>query len=788
MTRYRLDDLGWFHFEKLVQSLLKAELGISVESWGGRGDAGRDAYVKGQLAFPDREHLSPGPFVFQVKFISAANAAGARWKGLLRSGWNAELREIEKRVSAGAWEEAAHYVLLTNAPLTPGVRKELTEAAARVMHQTEVTSLGGDDISDLLDAHKEIRWTFPEVLSLRDLESMLRAVVNQSVLNRSRLAVEESRGLVPVFVPTQAYFQAVQVLRVHSFVVLDGPPEMGKTAIARMIGLQHLLHDWQCIDCRSPEDFFSAYSRSANQLLIADDAFGRTEYDPGLGRLWERDLPRILASLDGKHRLLWTTRKHILARALKEMDLVGRAQAFPEPGEVIVTADALTTEEKARILYRHARAAHLDSGCRSIARNNAAGIVGNKHFTPERIRRFVSERLPEISAAAEAGGDEEWLKAEVVEAIRNPTERMRKSFRALPVPHKWALITLLELPFFVDEEGWRTRFEAHRGPISEIRFRETIEDLQQAFIKKIQVRFDWIHPSYRDLVIDELAADLPLQQDFLARTSVEGIKLALSEAGGGGGSRLRPLVGSSESWELIRRRCSKIAASGRDREATAVLQILLDAVHSDESASQVQELRELLAECCSATVHAWDARGTEIQSEALRTYVRAAQQFAGEAPYPRLEPTWFAAAALLREDLDAETLPDSSLVERWRRVIEYAEAIEPDLASSTEFVTVNAECTDRMFALVEKETRSDLLTADPMILEQVADHYSDLAHILSGLDSSSERGALLSELEDQADRLREDLPDPGDDWEPDMGGFGGSGRGAFDIGDLFSDL
>ena len=32
MLRYRLDDLGWFQFESLMQSLMKAELGLGIES------------------------------------------------------------------------------------------------------------------------------------------------------------------------------------------------------------------------------------------------------------------------------------------------------------------------------------------------------------------------------------------------------------------------------------------------------------------------------------------------------------------------------------------------------------------------------------------------------------------------------------------------------------------------------------------------------------------------------------------------------------------------------------
>src|SRR5207253_8563056 len=76
MLRYHLDDLGHYQFEKLAQSALKASIGLSVESWGNRGDWGRDSYSPGKLRFPDQRRESSGPFIFQVKFVEGANSAG----------------------------------------------------------------------------------------------------------------------------------------------------------------------------------------------------------------------------------------------------------------------------------------------------------------------------------------------------------------------------------------------------------------------------------------------------------------------------------------------------------------------------------------------------------------------------------------------------------------------------------------------------------------------------------------------------------------------------------------
>lgn len=75
MERYHLDDLGWYQFEFLVQSLLKIRCGLSVESWGKYGDFGKDAFSQNPLKFPlDTENSMP--FIFQVKFVKNAGATG----------------------------------------------------------------------------------------------------------------------------------------------------------------------------------------------------------------------------------------------------------------------------------------------------------------------------------------------------------------------------------------------------------------------------------------------------------------------------------------------------------------------------------------------------------------------------------------------------------------------------------------------------------------------------------------------------------------------------------------
>lgn len=136
---------------------------------------------------------------------------------------------------------------------------------------------------------------------------------------------------------------------------------MGKTAIAWMVSLAQLTQWWSAIVCSEPSEFFQSYKKEDSQIFIADDAFGRTEYDPSRLRKWETDLNRVLRNLNPTHWLIWTSRKHILERARSQMDLEGEACKYPDPGAVLVNASKLSLEQKSLILYRHAKAKLLDT-------------------------------------------------------------------------------------------------------------------------------------------------------------------------------------------------------------------------------------------------------------------------------------------------------------------------------------------------------------------------------------------------------------------------------------------
>ncbi len=576
MIRYRLDELGWYQFEWLCQSLLCNQYGVAIEAWGGRKDSGRDAYCEQPLYFPRKDNLQNGPFVFQAKFVENANAPGSKAFPRLRSALKAEMKDVRRRLDSGEWNCAPTvFCLLSNAMIVGNARAELSRIAKPVLPDTDFVCIGGQDLCNILDLCPKIRAVFPQILGLADLKSIISSVLNKAIMEKSALALEEAAEIAAVFVQTTPFNEALLRLEKNHFVMLTGPPEMGKTAIARIIGLSKFGDNWKCYEVISPEDVFNLLDQDISQIFIADDAFGSTEYRPEKAQKWADDLSRILRVINKTHWIIFTSRSAPLNEALNKMHRQGNAQEFPDPASVIVDASQLSRYEKARILFWHARSAKLQDLHKKIVVNYHNDVITNKHFTPLRIAHLVKDRLEYI--ANETGYDgrvrtkiSSWSKTStdskacdhlLQEAIRReleePTRAMKQSFDNLPNSHKVFLISLLDCGSYPSQKDVYEAFNRHNmgtctSPASII-----CQDLYGHFLKNGQGFMcdnyvEWVHPTWRDLVIQTLYESDVLRNNFLKNAGIHGITLAISTAGGEGGERNIPLLVCPNDWDTLK--------------------------------------------------------------------------------------------------------------------------------------------------------------------------------------------------------------------------------------------
>ena len=247
----------------------------------------------------------------------------------------------------------------------------------------------GQDVCCWINLETTILPAFPQLFTISDWRTFIKEAISTGVYTRSEIALRLAAKEARVFSPTVAYYKAREKLRRHSFVVLEGPPEMGKTTIARLITVAQVALGWEAIECRTPKELLDTISPDRLQIFLADDFFGRSEYEASRLGPWQAELPYILERLDHDHWLVLTSRAHILNMAKHTLDIAGQNGRFPDLSEVVVNAGDLSVIEKGKILYRHVKAAGLEEGIRDYLREHAEAIVENPHFTPLRIKRFV---------------------------------------------------------------------------------------------------------------------------------------------------------------------------------------------------------------------------------------------------------------------------------------------------------------------------------------------------------------------------------------------------------------
>jgi len=583
----------------------------------------------------------------------------------------------------------------------------------------------------LLDSNPSLRRSFPQLLSLRDLDTLLASAVNHDIVERSSAAISAARDVASVFVPTDAYIQAWEVLKKHHFVVLEGPPEMGKSAIGWMIALAQIANGWEASVCDTPDDFFRALRADASQIFVADDAFGRTEYDPSRGAKWEAQLHRVLSRLGNTHWLIWTSRRNILERARKHMDVQGAASFFPQPGEVLVDASRLTVQDKALILYRHSKNALPSANLKSLIQSRAVAIVQHDAFTPERIRRFVTEAAPNLSEEASTEPDAGKILSKINQEIRNPTDRMRKSFQGLSLPHKWMLLALLESGHYPTAEDVLSTYHAQYGD-GESKPSDILDELAEAFVRikgTTQRYVEWIHPSYRDLVIEQLRDGGSLKSEFLNRMNIAGIKLALSDAGGSTGKLRFPLVGSAKDWDTLEKRTVEAARNSRVEDCTALLTVLVAAL--DDAAGQERStILTILKATCSVIREKWDSGQIELTATAVNAYAAASELTSPMEPMPALERTLQAATSSLKRQVQDESLDflfEYEPLDEFLSVVDAIRKSEPRLLHRLRFPDGLEQDFEALLARVDQELKNDRTWTEKDAYDSEADASFGLA-------------------------------------------------------------
>ena len=428
-----------------------------------------------------------------------------------------------------------NYVLLTDVPLTAGTRAGLSDSANEAGFTGNFAVVDGKEVCQFLDLYPHVRRSYPQLLGLADLE----VIVNHELYARSQAYLEAWQPRLATYVQTEAHARALALLKQKHFIVLDGPPEAGKTTIAAAVAMIYATDGYEVIAANSTADLFRPTGHSSAgkgerlRLFIADDAIGSLSLESGRITEWSRDLPAILRQLNSGRLLVWTARRYILEEALANSRLAEAIAGFPKPHEVLVEVGKLSMMERAGILYNHAKQADLGKEHRKLIRSHAWEIAGHPNFSPLRMSQLISVVLKQ-PAGSQPATTANWT--DVLKFLNDPSDTWIRAFRQLSSSEQTLLSAMLDFdgPTKVGalKQSYDLRLSKREG--SHIGFEACVTRLDHSFLSVTSTHdgeryISMQHPSLRDMLLLELRGDVNARRRYISLASA----FALGEIIGG---------------------------------------------------------------------------------------------------------------------------------------------------------------------------------------------------------------------------------------------------------------
>jgi hypothetical protein len=322
---------------------------------------------------------------------------------------------------------------------------------------------------------------------------------------------------------------------------------------------------------------------------------------------------------------------------------------------------------------------------------------------------------------------------------------MRTSFRALAPEHRVVLVALLDAPPGpVSERELAAAVRRHAAmPLAQSPS-ELVDRLADHFVRRVPpASVAWVHPSWRDLLVEELSADASDRRHFLERCSLDGALLALSSFGGAAGERQLPLLVVDGDWDALGDRLHALLGMLDDHDQLRLLAALAAEEEAPLPPGRQAELSALAAGILGSLRRAWDAAPEPVGAGLLRAWFTVAARLPETQPPPALARAFLESAPEL--PLRWTTARDIDDLDAWLRLVEVLHEFAP---AELEALGFAARYRDPLAELVEEADRIALGQEGHVAEVQLGLLLRRIGVIVPGLRSARRIGAALAEPED----------------------------------------
>lgn len=489
MPDYTFHTLSPADFEDLACDLLEIDLGMKFQAFTKGPDLGIDLLNAIQ---------SEKGVIVQCK-----NYSGEKFPKLKSNIARQEKPKLDKL-------KPDRYVVFTSVGLTPPNKAELLEILKPYCHSTQ-DIYGRDDINKLLRQNPSIEEAHYKLWlsSTRVLQQAIRH--GTAVWNT--MAKEDIERKMSLYVQTDAYGTALNILSKHNYCVLSGIPGIGKTTLAQVLVTRLIDEGYELVAVRDDiQEAINALDLSSKQVVYYDDFLGQSSISERLGKNEDHGIVRLLK--EARHakqlKIILTTREYILEDAKRIYEPLNAEEL--DVGKCIVKVEDYTRGLRARILYNHVYFSELPrSYAVSITKERAyRKIIDHKGYSP-RIVEWMT-----IGGGSKGISPKSYVE-EFVKVLDNPTQLWQHAFEhQISVDARAILYCLgtIEGWFGLDElrSVWeRLTFNKPEVLESKKRFMDAMKYLDGSFVRTVRARSETVvtfhNPSITDYVRKRIVSD-----------------------------------------------------------------------------------------------------------------------------------------------------------------------------------------------------------------------------------------------------------------------------------------
>jgi hypothetical protein len=189
-----------------------------------------------------------------------------------------------------------------------------------------------------------------------------------------------------------------------------------------------------------------------------------------------------------------------------------------------------------------------------------------------------------------------------------------------------------------------------------------------------EASIDWMHPSWRDLVIEELANDEAARQHFLKSCGAPGFLLALSVAGGATGNRAMPLLCSPKDWAALSHAMPRVLRSSADASGKVLASLHAALITPPKIHSIISPMGAFADHLLSVLRELWASNGLRPSAVELERYYIISEALDPLPPGPILKPIWTRSWKAVNEQAASfktgERWPELHEVQDWLNLVQ----------------------------------------------------------------------------------------------------------------------